>query len=200
MITRFDGCVFCCDPSCATTPTPTPKLDAQMRRVFDTKRGQFGIVVEGAPGTDGLQAGKSTVPNGSDNRPDIQIQGTRNMGNGSTTVCDTGPVSAGGGGIPGISPTSYADDPMITDALTDLACRFEAFTAAPESACTFTDASGVPKPITGNATVQFCDFVATTAALPPGESILTVKLRDSGGNTGPTAQIVVRVATPTPTP
>jgi len=200
VISRFDGCVFCCDPSCVGVPTPTPKLDAQKRRIFDTKSGQFAIVVEGAPGGDNLAPSKSTIPNGVDGRPDIQIESTRSMGNGSTDICDTGPASMGGGGVPGINPTSFANTQAITDALTDFACRFEAFTAAPEAACTYIDDSGVSKPIISTASVQFCDFVAGTAAFPFGESILTVKLRDSAGNTGPTAQIIVRVATPTPTP
>ena len=86
---------------------------------------------------------------------------------------------------------------MVTAGLTDFACRFEQFSQS--SPCTFIDATGDPKLIS-DATIQFCDFVATTALFPPGDSILTTRLRDTLGNVGPTAQIVVRVATPTPRP
>jgi hypothetical protein len=43
--------------------------------------------------------------------------------------------------------------------------------------------------------------MSANAPFNPGDSIVTVRLRDTpGGNTGPTAQIIVRVNTPTPTP
>jgi len=162
------------------------------------RSGQFVIVVEGAPGLSHQKVGTSLQP-GADQRPDLQIESSRNMGNGSATVCDTGPVSSGGGGIPGINPPNFQpNDDAVSDALSDLACRFQPFTAS--AACTFTDASGDPKIITASATAQFCDFMAITTLFPPGDSLLTVRLRDIAGNTGPTAQVVVRVATPTPTP
>lgn len=162
------------------------------------RAGQVVIVVEGAPGLSNQKIGTSLQP-GDDGRPDLQIESSRNMGNGSTTVCDTGPASSGGGGIPGVAPPSFqVDAPPITDALNDFACRFQSYTAS--SACTFTDASGEPKIVTPGATAQFCDFMAKTTEFPPGDSLLTVRLRDIAGNTGPTAQIVVRVATATPTP
>lgn len=196
-IPNADGCVFCCSQSCATTPTPTVAIE-NGRRVFNMRAGQFVIVVEGAPGLSHQKAGTSLQP-GDDARPDLQIESTTNMGNGSTTVCDTGPVSSGGGGIPGVAPPSFQDNvASITDALNDLACRFQSYTAS--AACTFTDASGEPRFVTPGATVQFCDFMAKTTEFPPGDSLVTVRLRDIAGNTGPTAQIVVRVATPTPTP
>jgi hypothetical protein len=157
------------------------------------------IVVEGAPGVSGVQPGKSVQPTGTDGWPDIQIENTRDLGNGSAAVCDTGPASSGGGGIPGITPPSFqAGDSVITDALNDFACRFEQF--SPGAPCTFVDASGEARLVNGNATIQFCDFVTTTALFPPGDSLVTVRLRDTVGNVGPTAQVVVRVATPTPRP
>jgi hypothetical protein len=163
------------------------------------RSGQVVIVVEGAPGSSAAQPGKSVQPTGDDNRPDLQIESARSMGNGSFAVCDTGPASSGGGGIPGITPPSFqADSAMITNALTDFACRFQQFNAG--APCTFVDASGEAKLVTGNATIQFCDFIATTALFPPGDSLVTVRLRDTLANVGPTAQVVVRVATPTPTP
>jgi hypothetical protein len=168
--------------------------------VYYRESGQFVMVVEGVPGVSGIAPGSSLQPGILDNRPDLQIQNTRGMGaNPTRDVCDTGSPPYGGG-IPGIEQPSFEYDPdtLITDALNDFACRFEAF--SPGSPCTSVDASGEAKTVVAGVSVQFCDLVAVTAAFPPGESVLSVKLRDRAGNTGPTAQIVVRVATPTPTP
>jgi hypothetical protein len=189
--------VFCCEARCRRTPTPTPAFDSEGRRIYQAKSGQFVIVVEGRPGSSGAPVGVSLDP-GVDGRPDLQIQNTRNMGNGSLTVCDTGPASAGGGGVPGINPPRFdPGDLFVTNALNDFACRFDpsVSNAAP---CTILDEGREPRLVVASSTAQFCDFVAATAAFPPGENLLTVRLRDVLGNPGPTAQIVVRVPTPTP--
>jgi hypothetical protein len=199
-ITNFDGCVFCCDLSCQRTPTPTPQRDAQNRQIFFTRSGQFVIVIEGEKGVNGLAPGMSLMPQPPDNRPDLQIESSRSLGNGSAAVCDTGPPSAGGGGVPGINPATFAaGNQTVTDVLNDFACRFDPSVSA-AAPCTIVDATREPRLINSGADVQFCDFIAATAIFPPGETVLTARLRDVSGNVGPTAQIVVRVATPTPTP
>ncbi|HXQ22514.1 MAG TPA: hypothetical protein VN812_12630, partial [Candidatus Acidoferrales bacterium] len=43
------------------------------------------------------------------------------------------------------------------------------------------------------STVQFCAFIGTLLEFQPGDTIVTARLRDSGGNTGPLAQIVIRI-------
>jgi len=204
VISSVDGCLFCCDQSCVGIPTPTPFFDTQQRRIYESRNGQFVIVVEGVTGDSGQPAGTSLDGIPPDDRPDIWIESTSNQGDGSLAVCDTGPPppQGNGGGVPGVPTPDFSDDgdadqTFITDALNDFACRFDPFVAA-NSPCTIKDPSREPKLIVPTATVQFCDFVASTAIFPPGDSILTVKLRDTVGNLGPTAQIVVRVATPTP--
>ena len=195
-IANADGCVFCCSQSCAGIPTPTPAIE-NGRQVFSMRTGQFVIVVEGAPGLSTQRVGTSLEP-GADDRPDLQIESSRPMGNGSVAVCDTGPISSGGGGIPGINPPSFQPgNSAIADTLSDFACRFQQF--PPSSPCTFTDASGDPRVIKPGTTAQFCDFMAKTEVFPPGDSLLTVRLRDIAGNTGPAVQVVIRVASPTPT-
>jgi len=172
-------------------------LDGQGRRIYSATSGQFIIVVEGRPGASGQEVGRGTDELGIDGRPDIQVQSTRNIGNGSQRVCDLGPASQGGGGVPGIAPPSFdPSDPMITDALADFGCRFQQL--APSMPCTLTDASGEAKLINAAASTQFCSFGAATTLFPPGDTILSARLRDRAGFVGPTAQIVVRVATPTP--
>jgi hypothetical protein len=201
-VVRQDYCLFCCDQSCAHIPTPTPHIE-QGRRVFSVHSGfQFVIVIEAAPGQSGAQPGKSLTPVPPSNRADLQIQSTTNLGSNPTTkVCDTGPASQGGGGIPRINPPSFAeDDPIITDALNDFACRFQVFNFS--GPCTKVDATQDPRLITPNApvtTTQFCDLVSSVAAFPPGDTRLTVKVRGEDGNLGQAKEIVIRVPTPTRT-
>jgi hypothetical protein len=83
--------------------------------------------------------------------------------------------------------------------LRDFACRFDPGVGV-TAPCTIVDATREPKLINPGATVHFCQFVAGNARFASGEMTLSAKLRDNRGNTGPTAQIVVRVATPTPGP
>src|SRR5262249_49114548 len=153
---------FCCDPSCVTTPTPTPALDAFGRRVFDTKNGQFLVVVEGSAALSGAAPPTSLQPIGPDMRPDLQIENTRDMGNGSDAVCDTGPVSTGGGGVHGIDPPSYAPEPTpgptpgtVTGRLTDFACRFGPPALGASSACTIRDPSREPRFVRAGTIIQF---------------------------------------------
>ena len=197
-IANSDGC-FACDVSlcqCAGTPSPTPAFDPQGRRLFLATGGRFLLVVEAKPGSSGAKVGSNLKVDPSAQRPDLQIENAQNMGGGSTAVCDIGP---GGGGIPGISPADFGSSQSISDALADFACRFE-FQNLPASPCTL-DSNGnfsTLGPLT--PTAQFCDLVSATAAFPQGDSLLTVQVADVAGNLGPTAQIVVRVVTPTPPP
>ncbi len=189
------------------TPTPTPALDAQKRRIFSVNSGaQFVIVVEAAAGLSGAPPGKSLTPVPPSNRSDLQIQSDRNLGSNPTAdVCDKG-AAPQGGGIPGINPPSFAEgDQMISDALNDLGCRFAVFNTGSGSngtgPCTKVDQTQDPMLVTRNAplgTVQFCDQVSTVAAFPPGDTVVTVEVRDENGNLGPAQQIVIRVATPKP--
>lgn len=197
IVTQVDGCVFCCSPGCSHLPTPIPKFDPMGRRVFETKSGQFILVLEGKPGLNGQPVGQRTAAFGPDELPAVQVQNSSALGNGSLTVCDTGPPNEGGGGIPAVSPVSYdTDDPFIAGAIQDFGCRFQAF--SPSAACTIVDPSRETRTIDPTASMQFCDIVAATAVFPPGDNVVTGRLADVDGATGPTKQIVVRVATPTP--
>ena len=124
IVTQVDGCVFCCSPVCSHVPTPTPNIDSMGRRVFETKSGQFILVLEGKPGINGLPVGQQTAVFGPDELPAVQVENSSPLGNGSVTVCDTGPPNEGGGGIPAISPASYdTGNPFVADAIRDFGCR-----------------------------------------------------------------------------
>jgi hypothetical protein len=88
---------------------------------------------------------------------------------------------------------------LVTHALVDFACRFDSMVSV-ANPCTMVDVSREPRPISPQSTAQFCNVVAATSAFPEGDTMLSLTLRDLAGNTGPTAQIIVRVATQTPTP
>lgn len=192
VVPNADGCVFCCDEACQDTPTPTPALDLEGRQIFELRNGsQFIIVVEASNGLSGAVPADSLVPTGTSGRPDLQIQATRPLGNGSSTVCDIGTPPAGGG-IPAINPPSFDPlDSSITDALNDFACRFEARDRT--APCTILDARRVSGLIVSDAKVQFCDQVSNTEVFPSGDTVVTAKVRDAGGQLGPAKQMIVRI-------
>lgn len=175
------------------TPTPTPMLDAGGRRVFVRNHGRFLLVVEGARGWSGKLPGSNVFPADPAQRPDLQLLADRSLGDGSTTVCDTGPAPAGGG-VPGIVPPDFRSGQDVTNALRDLSCRFSVHTSALD-ACTrvaYGDfgflASGTQK--------QYCFEVPQTVAFPVGDTVLAAQLKDTSGNLGPATEVVVRVLGP----
>ena len=155
----------------------------------------FSVVAEAGIGASGLPPRSSTFqPSGA---PDFQIQATRNLGNGSALVCDDTPPILGG--VPGIDPPLFNDDQNVADALNDLGCRFVDGSGSPRGrAC-----SGEPCILMQNgefgcvdrsSSVQFCGLVSQNLAFPPGDTVLSLRARDSRGNFGPVARIVVRIA------
>ena len=202
-VANTDGCSSCDVPlcNCLGTPSPTPEFDAQGRRIFEQASGRFLIVIEAKPGTSGAAVGTSLqppqpLPDPLTTLPDLQIESSQPLGNGSPAVCDkVGPASQQGG-VPGFLIPDFVSQDAI-DALWDFACRFTA--QLPSSPCTL-DANGNQSLVNrlANPTVQFCDLVAASSVFPNGDSVVTVQLRDVQQHIGPTAQIVVRVLTPTP--
>ena len=208
VVGNSDGCVGCdvalCN--CGGVPTPTPHFDAQGRQTFDVINGRFLIVVEAQPGTnhaavcplaslpnscEGLQPDDPTVG------PDLQIESTVALGNGDPLVdYQAGLPLDQWGGVAGVPTPGFGNDQAITASLQDFASRFTASSGTP---CT-RNTNGNTALVNDSATVQFCDQVAENAAFPPGDAILTAQVRDGAGIIGPTAQILIRVATLTPVP
>jgi len=124
------------------------------------------------------------------------------MGNASNPVCSPSGTYKVSGGIPGVDPPNFAATPDIINTLQSFAIWFTY--QSPGAACTLAPGGGSYAYVSPGATAQFCDPMNAPQAFPPGDSLLTVQLKDTGGNVGPTAQIIVRVATwtpgPTPTP
>jgi hypothetical protein len=177
--------------------------------------GQVLLVVEGRTIDGGPPAvGSYTGPNPvlGDNRPDIQIETTQALGKGSAAVCDDGafghpPVADGGGVYPVPTPDFSVDSGQpvpgtITGALYDFGCRFEYHVKGDQ--CTFLGDFATPvfmnTDLSRPSQAQFCKSPNrdSLAAFNPGDSLVTVRLRDEAGNLGAPEQIVVRVTTPTP--
>jgi hypothetical protein len=151
----------------------------------------FMLVVEAKAGKSGIEPGRQTftyVPGDARMRPDLQIETSRDMGNGSPEVCDRRRPNVGG--VPGISPPNFAETQRISDALNDFACRFETFVES-ESSCTL-DKGGDYSFIDKTSTIQFCMMVARAYAFPEGDTMLSVRLRDAAGNLGPVTLLRIR--------
>lgn len=204
-IANTNGCAACNDAGgqcqCEGLPSPTPLTDSEGRLIFPRlPQTSYLVVIEAKPGGSGLSVATTTQPTNPETRPDLQVEANRDLGGGGTLVdCRSGLPLGEWGGIPGIDPPDFGTTPGLTDVLTDFACRFQVF--QPGQPCTL-DGNGQasflnPNP-TDQSVRQFCHLVDTKSSFPDGDTILTAQVLDQGQNPGPTAQIVVRVATPAP--
>jgi hypothetical protein len=152
----------------------------------------FIVYVEGRPGVSRLPVGTGLLSTQLDNpvgQPDVQMVSSRALGNGSSAVCDKAfPVL---GGVPAVEPPDFGFVQTVSDALNDMSCRFRVFTES-DFACT-QDNSGTYIFGNGGSTVQFCALVSDSLTFPDGDTVLSVRLRDTAGQAGPPMQIVVRV-------
>jgi hypothetical protein len=161
----------------------------------------FMIVIEGKPGISNLEVGRSIFkygdPRDPSQRPDLEIEVNRPLGDGSPAVCDAKPPNFGG--VPAINPPSFADNPTIDATLNDFSCRFETFIES-SGACTV-NKNGDFEFAEHDTKVQFCIVIARAWNFPEGETLVSARLRDIEGNPGPVSRfIMVRKPNPTPPP
>lgn len=155
----------------------------------------FLIVVEARRGRSNRPVGTQLFrsdPGNPELRPDLQLESRLDLGDGSSLVCDRGPVpDASIGGVPGIDPPSFAFTQEISDALNDFGCRFD-FHISRDDACTRNELGNFDFVSTLTQT-QFCSVPAVGVELlfPSGANLLTVQVQDTGGNIGNQRQIVV---------
>ena len=163
-------------------------------QIFQTQFGSgFMVYVEGRPGPSGLEVGKTTFnhsPFDPRIRPDLQIITSRDLGDGSRAACDNS--APGLGGIPRLEGSNFPFVQEVADALNDFGCRYQVFDRS-VFPCT-QDTAGNFAFVDPNTTIQFCTLVSEAFRFPPGDTVLTVRLRDTGGRVGSSAAIVVRVA------
>jgi hypothetical protein len=170
--------------------------DDHGRPVFTKSAGNsFIIFVEGRPGPSRFPLGTNLFNSRSGDptqQPDLQIESDRDLGNGTSLVCDNSLPTPGG--IPRVpNPPDFGFVQAISDALNDFSCRFKVY-AETDFACTQDPSSGDFSFRDRNSTIQFCTLVSDALTFLDGDTVLTARLRDTAGNTGPPAAIVVRVS------
>jgi hypothetical protein len=180
-----------------TTTTPVSDVPVPL---FQTVGGiGFRLVIEAMPGRSGLPVGQNVFnydPFDATARPDLQVEVGRDLGDGNRAVC-------GEGGVAGVAPAQFGPEQPISDALNDLACRFDVATN-PSVGCT-NDEFGAHRFVDPRSRVQFCLSVSSVESFPSALTNITARLLDTVGNPGPIAQMVLRVGgeplfTPTPRP
>jgi hypothetical protein len=156
----------------------------------------FSLVVEAVRGSSNDPVGGATFIDGG--VPDLQVQATRPLGNGSAAVCDgAAPIF---GGVPAIDPPRLEDPDAIADPLNDFGCRFIDGQGQPKGrrcglglGCVRFE-SGEYGCQTGDSTeLQFCAPVPMTLSFASGDTLVTARVRDQAGNLGPPAQLLVRI-------
>jgi hypothetical protein len=171
---------------------PPSSKTAQGVPVYNSVVGSgFMIVVEGKPGISNLEVGRSIYrydANDPMQRPDIQIEVNRPLGDGSAEVCDARRPKIGG--IPAINPPSWADTQQISNTLNDMGCRFETFIES-NASCTLEKSGDFSFLNAKESKVQFCMVVAKSWNFPEGETLVSVRLRDVEGNPGPVSTFIV---------
>ena len=167
---------------------------------FRTSGFGIRIVIEGNIGASTVRPGTTAFDldrSDPSSRPDVQIESSRDLGDGSRVVCD--------GGIAATFPSTFAAGQVVTDTINDFACGAVAATA-PSFACT-QDQFGSARFVTSSPFVQFCVQVSRDLAFAAGDTVLSARLRDLLGNLGPEKHLIVRIGsgplpttfTPTPT-
>jgi hypothetical protein len=159
----------------------------------------FMIVIEAKPGIGNIEVGRSIYrfdPADPSQRPDLEIEVNRPLGDGNPDVCDARRPKIGG--IPAIDPPSFAETLKVTAALNDFSCRFETFIES-SGACTV-KSTGDFTFARPDTTVQFCMVVARAWNFPPGETDVSVRVRDVDGNPGPVAHFILDHKELPPTP
>lgn len=148
----------------------------------------FILVVEAKPGLGNREVGRRTYAHVEDDptvRGDLEIISSHSLGNGSPAVCDRHRPEIGG--IPGIQPLSFDETQKISDAINDLACRFETFTES-DFSCTMNEQETYSF-VDPETTTQFCLIIARAYGFPEGTTELQVRMRDIDGNPGPVKRL-----------
>jgi len=146
----------------------------------------FKLIIEAAAGLSELPPGVTTfdiVPGDPTHRPDVQVEVSRALGDGSLAVCE--------GGVPAVNPFNFDPTQAIADALNDIGCNFSSATAS-RVACT-EDSFGDPTFVNPATQVQFCLSVERALSFPDGDTIVGVRLRDTAGTLGPLQKLIVRI-------
>jgi hypothetical protein len=142
----------------------------------------FILVVEAKPGVSNKEVGRRLYAHVEDDpevRGDLEIISNRALGDGSRAVCDRQRPTIGG--VPATTNFDYSQ--ATSDAINDLACRFENFVES-DFSCTL-DKTESYSFVDASTTTQFCLIVARAYGFDEGTTELSVRVRDIAGNPGP---------------
>jgi hypothetical protein len=157
----------------------------------------FNLVVEGKPGPSRRPVARSSfnyVPGDPGVVPDLQVIVSEPLGeNPSRAVCDIMPGFIGG--VPASS--DFDESQAVADAMNDLGCRFidgdNQTVGRNEAEACLIFGDGEYRFAEDDSTVQFCAQISVPLAFRVGDTMVTARLRDTSGATGPPARIIVRV-------
>lgn len=183
------------------TLVPASGTNDQGLRIYQRTFGSgFSLVVEGRPGGLNSPVGNSTFdwnPSNPAQLPDLLVVVSRDLGNGSIAVCDELPPDVGG--VPAaILPDVLPPEQAVSDAVNDLGCRFKNGSGVSggrgaEEACTVFD-DGRYRFVDGRTTRQFCGLITEPVIFPPGDTVVTARIRDQQGLWSAPSSIVLRVS------
>ncbi len=158
----------------------------------------FSLVVEGHRGTSRSPLGVYAFDEVG--TPDLQVQATRALGDGSSLVCDNGPEPQLYGGVPGIDPPRFDETPLVADALNDFGCRFVNGAGLPlgrgcADGCVLFE-TGEHGCVASDTELQFCAQISLPMEFPAGDTLVTARIRDLADNLGAPAQLIIRIEPP----
>lgn len=156
----------------------------------------FSLVIEARPGGTLADVGNSTFNWSASNPmtlPDLQVEASNNLGNGSAAVCDDSGSALGG--VPAVVPFDFS--PAEAAAINDLSCRFQDGTGAPSGrttdACTLFYPSGNYHFVDPSSTMQYCADIGPLLSLPQGDTVIAARVRDVAGNLSAVSTIIIHV-------
>jgi len=159
------------------------------------------LVIEARPGGTRANLGSSTFdPTG---LPDLQIEASNMLGNGSPYVgsppyvCDdTGPTP---GGVPAVTVFDFSAAEAA--AINDFSCRFKNGSGAyagrnardADAVCTKFPPGEIYHAVDPTSTIQYCGVVTDAIEFPNGDTVVAARVRDVAGNLSAISTIIIRV-------
>lgn len=155
----------------------------------------FTLVIEGKPGANAVAVGTSSYDPTLVAFPSLVVQASRDLGDGSTEVCDDPIVMPGG--VPGKSRMDLDPSPENIARINDFSCRFVDGAGDPIARQVTTDScvnfNGDFRFVDSQTTTQFCGAINVPLGFPMGDTRVTANLTDVEGNLGPEESIIIRV-------
>ena len=181
-------------------PQTTTLFDDEGRPVYVRLHGSgMTLFVEARHGDRGPSVGREAFdPAGG--LPDLQMLFARDLGDGSTEVCDYDRFDPSmTGGVFAVESLDFSDDLLVADAANDIGCRVNDGTGVPQArvsgdACTQSVLlNGLYETFSPLAELQYCLQIASKWNFPPGDTVVATRVRDGRGALSDVEELVIRV-------